>query len=266
MMWMTLACAALTAAPAQADGLTAVNVRSTYGVRGAERKDNKFLPGDQFVLSFDLDGITIDDNGKVQYSTSIEVLDNRDKLIFRQEPKPLEVTVALGGKRLPAFAAVNIGQEQPAGTYTVNVVVTDRASKQTHKFTKKFEVLPKDFGITRVVTTSDPEGQVSTSIFGSGETMWVNFNVVGFGREGGKGTPKVTAELRILDESGKPTLSKSFSGELGKDVPANVVSVPVKFLLGLNRSGKFTVEMKLTDQISKKTAQLTLPLNVLSSN
>jgi hypothetical protein len=265
-MWMTLACAALTVVPAQADGLTASNVRSTYGVRGPERKDNRFLPGDQFILSFDIEGITIDENGKVQYSTMVEVFDSRDKLVFRQEPKPLEVTVALGGKQMPAQALISIGHEQPEGKYTANVTVTDRASKRSTKFSQKFEVLPKGFGIARAILTSDPEGQVSTSIFGSGETVWVNFYVIGFGREGGKGQPKVTAELRVVDDKGKATLAKSFSGELGKDVPANVQSVPVKFLLGLNRPGKFTLEVKLTDQITKKSAQLTLPINVLPTS
>jgi hypothetical protein len=51
-------------------------------VRGAERKDNKFLPGDQEVLSFDLDAITIDEGGKVQYSTSVEVLDGLISVAF----------------------------------------------------------------------------------------------------------------------------------------------------------------------------------------
>jgi hypothetical protein len=265
-MWTTLACAALTLAPSQA-GLTAINVRSTYGVRGPERKDNKLLPGDHFVVSFDVDGITIDDNGKVQYSMTTEVFDSRDKLIFRQEPKPLEVTAALGGKRLPAFASVSIGQEQPPGMYTLKVTVTDRASKKSAQVTRKFEVLPKDFGIARVVTTSDPEGQISTSIYGSGETLWVNFLVVGFGRgDGGKGKPQISAELRIVDETGKPTLAKPFSGELGKDAPDKAPALPVKFLLSLNRAGKFTLEIKLTDQVTKKTTQVSLPLNVIQSN
>jgi hypothetical protein len=35
------------------------------------------------------------------------------------------------------------------------------------------------------------------------------------------------------------------------------------FLLSLNRPGKFTVELRATDQVSKKKAKLSFPLTVL---
>src|SRR5579862_9260230 len=57
--------AALTLAPAQG-ALTLSGARVTYGELGAARPDLKFLPGDIFFVGFDIDGIKVDESGKVQ--------------------------------------------------------------------------------------------------------------------------------------------------------------------------------------------------------
>src|SRR2546427_725234 len=76
-MWTTLAfAAALTLAPAQAGQLELTNARTTYGLLGAPRTDGKYLPGDSFTLSFDIEGMTVDDSGKVLYSIALEVADS----------------------------------------------------------------------------------------------------------------------------------------------------------------------------------------------
>jgi hypothetical protein len=264
-MWTTFALAALSLAPGRAGDLSVSNVRSTYCVRGAARPDNKLLPGDQFVLSFEVDGVTVDGAGKVLYSMSTEVTDSRGKVQHRSEPKPLEATVALGGGRMPGFATVDVGLDQPPGEYTMKVTLTDRAARTSTTVTQKFEVLPKGFGITRVTTTSDPEGIIATSLFGAGETMWFNFRMVGFARDSTSKQPSLSFELRVLDDKGNPTLAKPFTGSITKDVPANVMSIPAKFLLSLNRPGKFTIELKVNDAVGNKKASMTMPLTVLPS-
>ena len=42
--------------------------------------------------------------------------------------------------------------------------------------------------------------------------------------------------------------------------------VPMRFLVPMNREGGFLIELKATDNLSKKTAKVYLPLRVFPSN
>lgn len=256
----------LSLSPNQADQLSLANVRTTYGALGIVRADNKVLPGDQVFVTFDIEGITVDPaSGKVLYSMLTEILDGKDKLLHKQEPRDLETINALGGSTVPAFVQLECGLDQEPGEYRVRVTVTDRTAKKSVSMSRSFQVLKPDFGIVRLTATPDQEGQALTAVFGAGQSLWVHCSLVGFGRDKAKGQPDATIELRVLDEKGKPTLTQPFAGQINKDVPAAARGVPVQFLVALNRPGKFTVEIKATDQVAKKTSTLSFPLQVLPS-
>ena len=53
--------------------LKLANVRSTYCILGPTRADDNLLPGDRYCLSFDIEGITVDETGKVRYSVAVDV-------------------------------------------------------------------------------------------------------------------------------------------------------------------------------------------------
>jgi hypothetical protein len=257
--------AALSAAPGQADELKLTNVRATYGVLGPKRTERKVLPGDNIVLTFDIEGITADANGKVTYSVATEVTDKNGKVVFSSPAKPREALNALGGNSLTASANVDIGLDQPAGEYTLKGVVTDLATKKSQTLTGKFEVLPKAFGIARLSTSADADGLAPCGVLGTGQSLWIHGAVLGFGREaGGQKQPSVTLEISVLDDKDKPTV-KSFSTTFGKDVPANAVHLPIHFLLPLNRPGKFTIKLTATDKITNKTTTQSLPIVVQES-
>ncbi len=263
-MWTTLALmAALSSAPDQGPPLNLTHVRATYGSLGPHRKDHSLLPGDQVFVAFDIEGVTADPDGRILYSMATDVLDSTGKVVFRQEPRDLEAINALGGTTLPASAHLDVGLDSPPGAYLVRVTVTDRASKRSGTLTQKFQVTDRAFGLVRLTTTTDPDGRIPTSVFESGASLWVNCGVVGFGRNS-QGQPQVTVELRILDEKGQPTLPRPFTGEVGKDAPKTLTALPVQFHAGLNRAGRFTVELKATDQTSNKTAILVFPLTVVA--
>lgn len=263
-MWTTLALVgALSLAPAESGSLALTNVRSTYGILGTPRPDNKVLPGDQFVLSFDIEGIQTDDQGKAQYSVAMEVKDSKGKVKFKQEPRNQETTVSLGGNKLPWYASLNIGLEDPPGEYQVKVTVTDRAAKASKTLMGSYEVLPKAFGLVRLATTTDPDGRVPATVTGEGQTLWINFAAVGFSRDKAKGQPNLVLTMNVLDDQGNPTLARPLSGEVNENAPPKVQSVPMQFVLDLNRAGKFTIELKATDKLSGKKATLSLPLTVL---
>jgi hypothetical protein len=253
--------AVLGAAPAQADQLVLSDARITAGILGPTRPRTRFLPGDSLFISFEIDGITIDDAGKARYSTSMEITDSKGKAVFRGRTRDLEALAMLGGARLSAYAQVDIGLDQPPGEYAVKVTVTDLASKKSQTLRQKFEVLPRGFGVIRPTITCDPEGQIPAGVFIPGQSLWLNFAVVGFGRDD-KQQPHVTFEMRILDEKGRPTVARPFTGKIQEGVPANATALPAQFLVALNRAGQFTFEMKATDQVTGKKIEGAYPFTV----
>ncbi len=264
-MWTTLALAAALAAPAQAGELKLSRVRSTYGVMGPARAEDKLLPGDTLVVCFDIGGMVADDSGKVSYSMGLEVSDASGKTLFTQDPANLEATASLGGDTIPAFARIDVGLSQPPGEHTLKVTVLDRATGRKGALTRKFTVLPKGFGLVRLALTADAEGNIPLPAFGSGGTAFVQFGAVGFGRDKDSKQPNLRFAVRVLDEAGKPT-TKERTSEVSKGVPADFLAVPMSFPLTLNRAGKFTVELTATDATNNQTAKLTFPLKVLAAD
>jgi hypothetical protein len=263
-MLHTMAFVALMSATlGQGDGLALTGARLTHGILGPTRADSKLLPGDSLFIAFEIEGITVDRGGKVLYATMTEVTDARGKALLRAPSQDLEAINALGGNRLPAYARVDVGPDMPAGDYTAKVTVTDRASKKSTSLTQPFSVAKPGFGIVAVTTSSDPEARVPAGLLGPGHSMFLNGAVVGFQRaQGANGQPNVTFELRVL-ESGKPTLAMPFTGAINKDVGPRDTAIPVQYALALNRPGQFTVEVKATDHVAKKTFTLSFPITVL---
>ncbi len=267
-MWTTLPLiAALSLTPAQNEGrgggLELTNIRATYGMMGPVRTDNKLLPGDMFFVSYDIENVQTDKSGRILYSMGMELFDSKMKTQYKQEPRDQEALNSLGGNRLPAFAHIFVGLDQPAGEYTLRVTVTDRAAKATKSFERKFEVLEPGFGLVRLFLTADPQGQTPVPPLGvPGQVVWLHFAVVGFERGGPKKEPDIGLTMQIVDENDKPTLDKPFPGDV-MELPKDVKLIPMDFPLALNRVGKFTVRLKATDRRSKRTAELTYPIQVV---
>src|SRR4051812_8954390 len=66
--------AALCLAPAEVGQLQLTNDRPTHGLLGATRSDLKFLPGDFFFLTFDIEGLQVNERGKALYTMAMEFL------------------------------------------------------------------------------------------------------------------------------------------------------------------------------------------------
>jgi hypothetical protein len=265
-MWATLAIAsALSLAPAQAGKLEIKRDRVTYGILGQERKDTKLLAGDVFVITFDIEGLLVKEDGRVRYSMGMELRNLKtDKAEFTKDPQELEVTNALGGSRLPAFALSNIGLDTQPGKYKMVVTVNDLLAKEksSAKLEREFEVVPAKFGLVQVALFNQG-GLPAPPIAVVGHTLVVNAAAVGFDLDKDM-LPNLTFELRILDEAGKPTVPKPFAGEANKTVPKeNRRLLPLQFTLPLNRSGKFTLELEANDKVANKTVKQSLSFKVI---
>lgn len=266
--------AALSVTPGQGAGLTLSNARITYGELGSARPDHKLLPGDIFFLSFDIEGIKVSDTGRVKYGMAMEVIDATGKTIFKQMPVERDDFLPLGGTKLPARAFVSIGPDQPAGTYTCKVTVTDNSAKDNpagKTLEQKFEVLPRGFGIVQLYTAADAKGEIPAPLVGvAGQALFVHFAVMEFARDPNTKQPSITIEMVVYDKDKQPTLPKptvkNIPDETDGKVDEKVVGVPMRFLVPLNREGGFLIQLKATDNVSKKTSTVYLPLRVFPAS
>jgi hypothetical protein len=252
-----------TTLPIQTGELEITNVRPMFGVLGPVRPAGKLLPGDVYHLAFDIENVKINDKGVAQYSMAMEVTDNKNKVHFKQEPVQLQSLNAFGGKSLPAIANLEIGRDQPPGQYNVKVTVTDGTTKKTKSFMHAVEVAPPGFGLVRLSISADPNHQVpAPAIAAPGQTLWVQALAVGYKRGGAKDQPNLQIEMSVLDDKNQPTLPKPIT-DVFTDLPKDSTVFPINFQLVPNRPGKFTVQLKATDKVANKTAELSIPVTVL---
>jgi hypothetical protein len=270
-MWSALAlAAALSLVPGQNANQTGqlklTNDRLTYGILGPPRADTKFLPGDQCVLRFDIEGLPVDKRGHVLYGMGMEFTTADGKTKFKQveEPREQEAVNSLGGSRVPAFAYSDIGTDVEPGEYNLKVTVTDRASKQSQTVSRKITVAPKAFGLVRPQLGYPSSPWVAApNIAAVGQTLMASMGAAGFERDKTSKQPNLLFELRVLDENGKPVVAVPDTMTVDNKVEEGRSVVEWPFFLHLNRPGKFTIEMKATDQLAKKSSSRTLPLTVV---
>lgn len=263
-MWTTLVLLSALNVPHAQPDLTLTHVRSTHGLMGPQRENDTLNPGDMLFVCFDIEGITADDEGKVRYSTAIEISNSSGKVLFKQQPQNAETKVSLGGNRVPAYAYFSVGLDAPAGEYGFKVLVKDLASGKEKSVSRTVKVSPKDFALVRAAVTSDVDAQYPAVALGCGQGVWVHCSAVGFERDRSGKQPHVVFEIRVLDEGGKPIYKKPTTNSVNKDVSEKQAGLPMAFPLTLNRPGKFTVELLASDQISGKKAKMSFPITVQS--
>ncbi len=265
-MWTTLALlSTLNLTPAQTD-LALTHVRSTHGLLGPQRPNDTLYPGDMLFVCFDIEGITADEDGKVRYSTTIEISASDGRVLFKQRPQNSETKVSLGGNRVSAYAYFSVGLDAPAGDYGFKILVKDLASGKEKSVSRTVKVLPKDFALVRAELSVDVDAQYPLIAFACGQGVWVHCSAVGFERDRAAKQPNVVFEIRVLDEDGKPILAKPTTNTVNKDVTEKQSGLPMAFPLSLNRPGKFTIELLARDQISGKKAKMSFPLSVHSAS
>jgi hypothetical protein len=265
-MWTTLALLlAVQAAPGQNTTLALTNVRYIHGYNGPVRKDNAFLPGDVVFLAFDIQNMALDAAGQAAFSIGMEVLDGTGQSRFRQVPQNQQARNYLGGNALPSVAQLQIPLETKPGDYTIRLTVTDRNAKSSQTLEQKAKVLPADFGLIHLHTSADREGKVPVAPVGTvGQSLYIDFAVVGFQRAAAKQQPNIEVALRVLDDKGQPTTAKPLTGTADRDIPPEVKFIPLQFGLTLNRLGRFTAELSATDKLSGKTSRVSFPIVVTS--
>jgi hypothetical protein len=260
-MWATMTLlAAVSLTPGQAGGLQMTNDRVTYGLLGPTRTEKVFLPGDILFLSFDIEGLAKQE-GRIRYSMKLEILDSKGEAKFSGSQEERTFFDVLGANRIPGFAHAVLGLDTAPGDYTMQLTITDLLTKKNEKLVRKFTVAPKDFGLVGVSLTYDTRLPAPTQVV-VGQPLVLTFGLVGFERDAKTRQPHLKLDIQIIDEAGKPTLEKPIGQEIVKEEEKTSV-LPGAFDLALTRAGKFTIELKATDVISKKSASVLLPFTIL---
>jgi hypothetical protein len=262
-MWLTAALSLALLQPAQTGKLEIVNIRATYGLLGASRPDYGILPGDMLYIAFDIAGLQADDKGRLSFGTILEVDDGKGKTIFKEDLGKMPAIVnLLGGGRVPHSVMISTGLEQSPGTYRAKVTVHDYQANKDANFTRDFTLLQPDFGLVRVQLYYDRLSQYPAPPAGAvGQTLFLNFVPCHFKRDA-KNEAGFTVEFTVLDDKGSPTPVKPLSGGQS-NLKEEVTYVQLRFDVPLQRAGHFKMVIKATDQVSKKTVTLSLPLNVV---
>ncbi|MEI7686067.1 MAG: hypothetical protein WCL32_13665 [Planctomycetota bacterium] len=248
--------AALVASPVQA--LELKNVRPSYGHLGATRQDaTKFLPGDYLFISYDIDGLKLDDKNRASYTVLLEVFDANAKEVFKKQT-PTDVIPQLGSNRVPGDLHVIMGVDQPTGKYTVRLTVLDRLSKEVKSFTHAFELLPKGFGVV---------GVLAPAVGFPANPYMLQYNLVELGLDAAK-KPNAKLEMKIFDETGKPVapaVVNTYPADLpeGHDLSKKGNIIPIDFPILPNRPGRFTIDITATDNVTQKTSTVRYPVTIL---
>jgi len=269
-MWSSFVlAAAVSLTPAQpGGGLQLNNARLTYGELGPTRKDSRLIPGDVLFIAYDIEGISIGNDGIAKYSMAMEVADASGKTIFKQAPRDLEEVIPLRGFKIPARAFIQIGLDQDPGMYTCKLSVTDPKMNRSNSLAVKFEVLKPEFAIVAVRTAYDPRGELNAPSGGVvGQPLFILFVVATFQRDPKTKQPHVEITYEFLDDKGQPTLpqpKKDVQDALSPRIVGEKDGAFQKdFLLFLNRPGKFTVRITATDKIGNKKSTFDLPVTIL---
>lgn len=256
---LSVACVALLSIPGVSTALEFKNIRPCYGTPlGATRQDTKLVPGDVLFITFDIDGLMLDDKtGKANYTTTFEVLDPAKKTTVKKE-MPNQPAAQLGGTRMPGVMFVETTPTMAAGKYAVRLTVTDKLAKESKSFVYDYELLPAEFGTV---------GVLAPGIGFPGQNYVANFALVNMGLDKKK-QPLVDVMMRVLDESGTKEVAKPIYSSLPKDLPddANLEKenfVAMQFPVYLNRVGTFVVEINAADKTSNKKLQIRYTLTVV---
>jgi hypothetical protein len=253
----------LATATAQAK-LEIQNVKAAYGSLGPERESLDVQPFDDLVLRFTVSGLKCDDEGKMDLTESLKLMDADGKTVLEQK-LPIKDVLPLGGNRMNLDAHLNVGDKIPEGDYTFSISIKDNLANEIASFDRKVTAKAPSFSLVGPEFFYDPEYKVLAPAGGVvGQKLHFRMKGVGIDKTPGK----VDAEMSIqmLDAKGKELMPKAIIVNIASDDPEVVKKANFLTLNGqvsLNRPGEFTLIVKVTDKLAKKTAELALPVKVM---
>jgi hypothetical protein len=262
-IWLAVAALVLSATASQAK-LEIQNIKAVHGLFGPERKSLKFFPSDQLCFRFILSGIKLDADGKIDASTTVNLVDADGKALLDRKSR-LQHILPLGGESMLANVTVDVGDSVPVGDYRLTVTVKDNLADQTVSFSRKLTCRPTELAIVAPRLFYDADGKAPAPSGGLvGQELHLRLNAIGFGTARNS---RIDTEMKVevLDAEGKPTMPKPFGAAVKLDDTEKIKqtkSLVFRASFGLNRPGAFTLRITIADKVGKRSTQFEVPLKV----
>jgi len=241
------------------------NIQACYGPYGPERKSLDLYPFDILFLRFTVTGLKTDADGKVSATVTMKWSDAKGK-VLDETSFPSAGILHLGGNSFLAFVHLRMPEQLPPGKNTVTVTVTDNLSKESAAFERQFTGHKSKLQIVGLEFFHDPDGKFPSSTnLPPGEPLHFRVRVIGFDRS--KEKIHVVMGVQTLDSEGKGNLPKPLLFDFREEDPRAIQRTGFVFFngqLGLNRVGKFTLRLTVTDRMTDQSAKLEVPVNVVA--
>ena len=239
------------------------NIQACYGPYGPERKSLDLYPFDIFFMRFTVTGLKTDAAGKVDAAVKMKWADAKGNPLD-EKSFPASGILHLGGNSFLAFINEPMPEQVPVGKNTVTVTVTDNLSKESASFERQFTGHKSKLQIVGLEFFHDAEGKLPSSTNCSpGEPLHFRLRVIGFDRS--KEKIHIQMAVQTLDSEGKENLPKPLISDFREEDARAVQRTGFIFLangIGLNRVGKFTLRITITDRITGQSTKIEVPVNV----
>jgi hypothetical protein len=143
------------------------------------------------------------------------------------------------------------------------MTVTDRKSNISKSIAQNFEVIEPAYGIVAFRMSYDMEDTMPAPLQGvTGQALAMHFGIINFTRDPATRQPNNQIEVRILDETGRPTTEQPQLFVVKQGVSEEKPIIELNLPLPLTREGVFTVELKATDALAAKSYKMTFKIKV----
>jgi len=177
---------------------------------------------------------------------------------------PLSGILHLGGNSFLAFVQLRMPAEIAVGKNTVTVTVTDNLSKESASFERQFTGHKSKLQIVALEFFHDAEGKLPSSTnLPPGEPLHFRLRVIGFDRS--KEKIHTVMAVQTVDADGKENLPKPLLFDFHEEDARAVQRTGFVFFtgrVGLNRVGKFTLRITVTDRMTDQSTKIEVPVNV----
>ncbi|MEX2119143.1 MAG: hypothetical protein WD847_06005 [Pirellulales bacterium] len=257
-----VACVTASSTSAQAE-LKLGEIQASHGPLGPQRETLDVFPHDELFFRFMISGAKVSDQGEASPSVTIKVLEKDGSELF-SDTTPVTGVLALGGNELPGTAAVELGDQLPPGTYTLEVIVKDTLSGEEANFRREFQFKKAQFAIVSPRFAYDAEYKVAAPAGGiTSQTLFFRLKAIGFDRS----QDRIDAEMQVqvLDGNDQPMMPQPIKATLVNEDPNVVKQAPFLTFSGqmvLNRAGDFKLRISVLDKVSGQETQFETPLRV----
>lgn len=251
-------------AAASAEGkLKIENIQAAYGRFGPERKPLEIYPFDNLIVRFTVSGAKTDSEGKAVTTLKMHLTDANGNSVV-ENSFSFNGVLGLGGDTYPGFVNLSIGERVPEGKTTLKITITDQLSKESTSVERQITGKKPGLQIVALEFFHDADGKLPTSTnLTLGEPLHLRLRVIGFER--GQGKIRTQLTVQTLDGDGKENLPKPLLIDLRQEDSKVVEQTGFVSFGGnivMNRLGKFTLRLTVTDRIADHTTKVEVPLMV----